>query len=181
MRRSRRLLAALVVAGSTAAACALPVPAAPRAAGAAAAPLADWPEFGLNPQRSNATGAATGITPATIHRLRRRVVALPGTADSSAIYLHDAVVNGAAHDVVVVTTSYGITVAIDAARGRILWRFVPRGLAAWRGSARITTASPLAAGGFVYATSPDGRVHKLALAGGREAPGWPVRVTPDPT
>ncbi len=144
--------------------------------------LTDWPEFGLNPQRTNATDDSTGIGAADVGRLRLRTVALPGTADNSAVYLHRVVVGGADHDVAIVTTTYGITLAIDADNGRILWRFVPRGIAAWRGSSQITTASPIVGPGRtdVYATSPNGLVHKLAIADGREQPGWPARITPAP-
>jgi hypothetical protein len=144
--------------------------------------LTDWPEFGLNPQRTNATDETTAITAANVGHLRLRIVALGGTADNSAIYVHAASVGGAAHDVAIVTTDYGVTLAIDADSGRILWRFVPPGFAAWRGSAQITTASPIvdASHTYVYATSPNGLVHKLSLAGGREQAGWPVRITPAP-
>jgi outer membrane protein assembly factor BamB len=142
--------------------------------------LRSWPEFGLNPQRTDATGAATLITASNVGHLRERTVALPGTVDSSPIYLHGAEVAGARHDVVIVTTDYGITLALDASSGRTLWRFDPPGLASWEGSAQITTASPIAVGGYVYATSPNGLIHKLSLASGREQPGWPVRITPTP-
>jgi len=50
--------------------------------------LLDWPEFGLDPQRSDVSEAATGITAANVGRLRRITVQLPGTVDSSPIYLH---------------------------------------------------------------------------------------------
>jgi outer membrane protein assembly factor BamB len=144
--------------------------------------LRAWPEFGLNPQRTSATDDSTGIDAANVRHLRLRTVALPGTPDNSAVYAHQVMVNGSPHDVAIVTTSYGITLAIDADRARILWRFVPRGIAAWRGSAQITTASPIVdtAAGEVYATSPNGLVHKLSLANGQEQPGWPVRITPAP-
>jgi hypothetical protein len=144
--------------------------------------LTDWPEFGLNPQRTNATDETTGITAANVARLRLHTVALGGTADNSAIYVHQASVRGATHDVAIVTTDYGITLAIDANSGRILWRFVPPGFAAWRGGAQVTTASPIVDSShtYVYATSPNGLVHKLSLAGGREQAGWPVRITPAP-
>ncbi len=150
---------------------------------AASAPrLTDWPEFGLNAQRANATDATTGINAANVGRLHLRTVALPGTVDSSAIYVHAALVRGAPHDVAIVTTDYGITLAIDANSGAILWRFVPPGTAAWQGSAQVTTASPIAdpGGASVYTTSPNGLVHKLSLANGREQRGWPVRITPAP-
>ena len=183
MRAPRPLVALALVAiagGGGAAACAA---AAPSATPAAAKPrLTSWPEFGLNPQRSGARDDATGITAANVSSLALRTVALPGTADNSAIYLHGATVHGRRHNVIVASTTYGITVAIDVGSGRILWRFAPRGLARWQGSPQITTAAPIAdpSDRYVYSTSPNGLVHKLALENGHEARGWPVRVTPAP-
>jgi outer membrane protein assembly factor BamB len=152
-----------------------------RAATAAPALLV-WPEFGLDPQRSNATDLSTGITAANLGRLKERTIALPGTVDSSPIYLHGASVAGGRHDTAFVTTDYGITIALDASSGRILWTFDPPGLHSWLGSAQITTATPILDPGrrYLYATSPNGVVHKLAIADGREQPGWPVRITPTP-
>ena len=167
------IVVAALVAGAQA-------PASARSSLTSAPQLRNWLEFGLDPQRSDATGRSTGITAANVGRLRLLTVALPGTADNSAIYVHQALVEGARHDVAVLTTDYGITVAVDADSGRILWRFVPPGISAWRGSAQITTASPIAIGGSVYATSPNGLVHKLSLADGHEQPGWPVAITPAP-
>jgi hypothetical protein len=145
--------------------------------------LRDWPEFGLDPQRSGVTEASPGISSSQLGHLRRLHVSLPGTVDSSPVYLHGAGVAGATHDVAVVTTTYGRTLAIDAASGRILWTFTPPGYGGWAGSAQITTTSPLADpdGRFVYAASPNGEIHKLSLAAGTEAPGWPVRLTRDAT
>ncbi len=145
----------------------------------AAARLEDWPEFGLDPQRSDVSELATGISSANVSRLTQRHVSLPGTVDSSPIYLHGVTVAGALHDTVVVTTTYGKTLAIDAASGRVLWTFTPPGYGSWAGSAQITTASPVADPDktYAYAASPNGLIHKLALADGREANGWPVRVT----
>ena len=144
----------------------------------------NWPEFGLDPQRSDATNAPTGITEANVGHLRRRTVRLPGTVDSSAIYLHDATVEGARHDLIVVTTAYGQTLAIDANSGAILWTFTPPGYSSWAGSPQVTTATPLADpdGQYVYAASPDGLVHKLRLADGAEvrSGSWPARVTLEP-
>jgi len=176
-RASSLLTLAVVVAALVAGAQAL---ASPHASVASAPALKNWLEFGLDPQRGNATDLSTGINAANVGHLHLLTVALPGTADNSAIYVHQALVEGARHDVAVVTTDYGITVAVDAGSGRILWRFVPRGIASWRGSAQITTASPIAIGDYVYATSPNGLVHKLSLASGTEQPGWPVRITPAP-
>jgi hypothetical protein len=149
------------------------------------AELRDWPEFGLNPQRSNATNRPTGITAKNVGRLRVRQVSLPGTVDSSPIYLHGIQVGGASHDVVVVTTTYGKTLALDADSGKRLWTYTPRGYGNWAGSAQITTTSPIADPDrrFVYSASPNGLIHKLALSSGHEvrAGAWPASVTRDAT
>jgi hypothetical protein len=173
--------------GSTPAAVSTPtvsVRAIPSAARSSAAELLDWPEFGLDPQRSDVSELATGITPANVAHLRHITVALPGTVDSSPIYLHGVFVDGATHDVIVVTTTYGRTVAIDANSGKILWTFTPPGYSQWAGSAQITVASPLADPDrrFVYATSPNGLIHKLSLADGSEdtSGAWPVKITLEP-
>lgn len=168
------------VSSSRAAAAAIP------AAGASTtARLLDWPEFGLNPQRSDVSELASGITAANILHLRHATVALPGTIDSSPIYLHSVSVEGAAHDVIIATTTYGRTVAIDANSAKILWTFTPPGISSWAGSSQITTASPLADPDrqFVYTASPNGLIHKLSLENGSEdrSGSWPVKITRDPT
>src|SRR6185312_5842620 len=85
------------------------------------------------------------------------------------------------HDVFVVTTTYGKTIALDAANGNRLWEFTPASYSRLAGSPQITTAAPVAdrAAGAVYAASPDGRVHRLSLATGRQV--WAVAITRDPT
>lgn len=166
------------------------VPHAPRSAVprpssiAAGGQLLDWPEFGLNPQRSDVSEQQTGITAANLAHLRRRTLTLPGTVDSSPIYLHAVSVDGAEHDTIIVTTTYGRTLAIDPDSGATLWTYTPPGYGSWAGSAQITTASPLADPDrrFVYAASPNGLIHKLILATGEEvhSAGWPARVTLEP-
>jgi PQQ enzyme repeat len=152
-----------------------------------AATLAVWPEFGLDPQRSDATKASSGITAADLGKLQDRRVTLPGTIDSSPIYLAGAKVRGGTHDLVVLTSTYGRTFALDANSGRRLWTYTPPGYSGWVGSAMITTASPLLDPSpehrYVYAASPNGQVHKLLLASGKEvrSGAWPVTVTRDPT
>jgi outer membrane protein assembly factor BamB len=112
--------------------------------------------------------------------LRLRQVGIDGIADSAAIALGAATVHGIRRDVVVVTTSYGKTIAIDARSGRRLWEFTPSGVNAAPGNPQVTTASPAADPDrrFVYSASPDGVIHKLSLATGREL--WSRRVTFDP-
>jgi hypothetical protein len=159
------------------------VSAIPIATGTSTQPLLDWPEFGLNPQRSDSSERATGIRAANLPHLRRTTVSVGGTVDSSPIYLHQALTAGSAHNVTLVTTTYGKTVAIDADSGHILWTFTPPGYHGWAGGAQITTTSPLADPDrrFVYAASPNGLIHKLSLTDGSEdrTGSWPVSVTRD--
>jgi hypothetical protein len=195
---ARRLTASslAIVACLLAAGCSATVPAVAPAptAGVAAIPAAvqahgkrllDWPEFGLDPQRSDVSERPAGITAANVRRLRRIVVHVPGTIDSSPIYLHGVSVGGVVRNVVVVTSTYGRTIAIDADRGTLLWTFAPSASVALAGSSQITTASPLAdpTRMFVYAASPDGRIHKLAVSDGAEVrtASWPARITRDPS
>jgi len=155
------------------------------AAASAHAVLRDWPEFGLDAQRSDVSELSSDITSANVGHLRRTTISLPGTVDSSPIYLHGAIVDGAPHNTIVVTTTYGRTVAVDADSGRTLWTFTPAGIRGWAGSAQITTASPIADpdGDFIYTASPNGLIHKLSLSSGAElrTGSWPVSITRDAT
>jgi glucose dehydrogenase len=141
----------------------------------------DWTRFGWDLGRSSSSPDPTGITAANVAGLNRQQVTLDGTVDGSAIYLHGVRVNGSVHDVFFVTTTYGKTIAIDAADGTILWRFTPSGYDSWAGSRQITTATPVADANrdFIYAASPDGHIQKLAVADGR--PVWSTSITNLPT
>ncbi len=65
------------------------------------------------------------------------------------------------------------TYAFLARTGRLLWQ------RSTRGRSRCTTATPAVAGGWVYSSGLDGRVHRYALSTGREfsGHGWPERFT----
>jgi outer membrane protein assembly factor BamB len=151
-----------------------PKPAATRLGG-------DWTRFGYDAARHNSGPAATGITAANVGSLEHQRVELPGTVDSSPIYLRGASVRDERHDVVVVTTSYGRTLAVDAPSGAVLWQFTPAGYGSWAGTYRITNSTPVAdpTRRFVYAAAPDGRIHKLAIATGAEvrSGSWPAAIT----
>jgi outer membrane protein assembly factor BamB len=129
----------------------------------------DWTRFGWDARRSNDDPHETGITAANVGSLVRQQVRLPGTVDSSPIYLHGVSVRGATHDAFFVTTTYGITLAIDAGKGRFLWRWTPPSYARWAGTPQITTATPVAdpSRKWIYAASPDGRIQKLSVSTGR--------------
>ncbi|MGA2929403.1 MAG: PQQ-binding-like beta-propeller repeat protein [Solirubrobacteraceae bacterium] len=151
------------------------------AAPAAAVPDGDWSTFDYDAQRSGLGPAATGITAGDLHALRRRVVHIDGTVDASAIQMHAVVVGGRRRDVIVVTTIYGQTIALDPGSGQKLWEYTPSDIGSYRGSAQVTTSTPVADPDrrYVYAASPDGLIHKLALATGRQVSSghWPVRIT----
>ncbi|MGZ4390350.1 MAG: outer membrane protein assembly factor BamB family protein, partial [Gaiellaceae bacterium] len=102
---------------------------------------------------------------------------LPGTVDSTPIYLHGVTVAGKQHDVFFVTTTYGRTIAVDAAAAKVLWTYTPPGYSSWAGSYRITNAAPVAdpSRRYVYAAAPDGKVRKLAVANGHQV--WSTAVT----
>ena len=151
-------------------------------AGAQAGPSAakvggDWARFGYDAARHDSGPAATGITAANVGSLRAQRVALDGTVDSSAVYVR--AVRG--RDLVIVTTTYGKTEAIDAGTGRRVWRFTPPGYGGWAGSAQITNATPIVDRGLgaVFAAAPDGRVRRLDLATGRLR--WTATVTKLPS
>ena len=140
----------------------------------------DWPVFGYDAARTDAA-PATGITAANVGHLVRQQVQLPGTVDSSPIYLQGVTVEGKTHNTFFVTTIYGITLALDAGTGKILWRFTPPGYASFAGTAQITTATPVADPGraAIYAAAPDGVIRKLSVATGAVL--WATTVTRDPT
>ena len=116
----------------------------------------------------HAAAAQEGITAANVHSLKRQQVAIDGTVDAAAIH-----VGG----VLFVTTTYGKTLAIDAASGAIRWQYTPPEYGSWAGSYRLTTATPVADRdrAYIYAASPDGRIQKLAVRDGRVV--WSSAIT----
>jgi outer membrane protein assembly factor BamB len=137
----------------------------------------DWPMFNVDVARTGVFTGVTGITAANVGSLQRRQVQIDEIVDSSAIYLHGAIVNGAAHDTIFITTSYGRTRAIDAASGATLWTHTPDGYDTWAGSRQITNATPVADPGrqFIYAASPGGQIQKLAVSDGHAV--WSTPIT----
>ncbi len=137
----------------------------------------NWPMFGGNVQSTSANPQPAGITAANLGQLRHRAVRLDGTVDASAIYLHDAMVRGARHDVIFVTTSYGRTLAIAAGSGRILWEYTPSSYGRLAGTPQVTNSTPVADPDdkFIYAASPDGYIQKLAVSDGHVL--WRTAIT----
>src|ERR1700733_14331852 len=111
---------------------------------AAQASAGDWTQFGWDVASSGASRDPTGITTAHAASLQRHHVAIDGTVDAAAIYLHGIEVKGAQHDVFFVTTTYGKTIAIDADQGSVLWEYTPPQFAGWEGSRQISNSTPAA-------------------------------------
>jgi hypothetical protein len=153
------------------------------AAQAAAVPAGDWTRFDYNAARTGAGPSATGITAANVGRLAVRAIRVNGVVDSSAVELHGVVVGGRRRDIAIVTTTYGRTIAFDLATGRRLWEFTPPDIDSYEGGPQVTAATPVLDPDrrYVYAASPDGMIHKIAIADGRQvtAGGWPARITFD--
>src|SRR5581483_11536242 len=106
----------------------------------AASSTHDWTRFGYDAGRSSVSPDSTGIDSTNAASLQRTTITIDGTGDASAIYLHGVTVNGAAHNTLFVTTTYGKTLALDAASGAVLWEFTPPAYASFAGSAQITTS-----------------------------------------
>ena len=144
-------------------------------------PGGDWTTFDYNPQRSGVGPADIGINAGNVRGLRTRIVHIDGTVDASAVELHAVKIAGHVRDAIFVTTTYGKTIAIDPGTGQRLWEFTPESYGSVAGSPQITTATPIIdpSRAYLYASSPDGFVHKLDVATGREVRSghWPVRVT----
>lgn len=137
----------------------------------------DWPTFGWNLARTSAPDVSMGIRASNLHTLQRQQVRLDGTVDSSPIYLHSVSVEGSRHDVFFVTTTYGKTIAIDADSGTVLWEFTPPDYGKFKGSYRITTATPVAGPDrhYIYAAAPDGMIRKLSVSNGKVI--WRTAIT----
>jgi hypothetical protein len=153
------------------------------ASGASAAvariPSGDWRTFDYNAARTG-VAPSSGITSGNLDRLALRTVRVDGVVDSAPIELHAVPVRGRGRDVIVVTTSYGRTIAIDPGTGAHLWEFVPAGVDSSPGNSQVTTTTPVADPDrrFVYSAAPNGVVYKLALATGHMV--WSRSVSFDP-
>ena len=135
----------------------------------------DWPLFGFDSARSSFNSAERTLNRHNVGRLRERwQTALGDVADSTPILLAQVRVGRAMIPMLYQTTKSGVTLAIDATTGKIMWRFTTHG-------SQITDSTPAAdpSGKAIYVPGVDGMIHKLSAARGRElhAPGFPARIT----
>jgi hypothetical protein len=139
----------------------------------------DWTRFGYDAARTN--DAPQGIGASRVGRLSEQRVRIAGTVDSSPIYFSRVHVRGRTRELLVMTTTYGKTLGVDASSGATLWTFTPSSYSKLAGSAQFTTATPVAdsSGRYVFGASPDGLIHKLRVANGTQVRSgrWPVSVT----
>jgi outer membrane protein assembly factor BamB len=150
---------------------------------ASSAAAADWSRFGFDRARTSHT--PHGLSAAQVRKLRERRVQLPGTVDSSPLYVSRVRVRGKRRNLLIVETSYGRVLGLSATTGAVLWRFTPSSYAGIRGSAQITQTTPVldSSRKYVFAVTPDGRVRKLRVANGTQVRSghWPAVVTRDAT
>jgi PQQ-like domain len=143
----------------------------------------DWTRFGYDAGRSN--NAPRGIGASKVAGLSEQRVKLAGTVDSSPIYLSRVRAKGRTRELLVMTTTYGKTLGVDASSGATLWTFTPSSYSKLAGSPQITTATPVAdpSDRYVYAASPDGFIHKLRVSNGTQVRSghWPARMTVNPS
>lgn len=143
----------------------------------------DWTRFGYDAARTN--HAPHGINAAKVAGLTERRVQIAGMVDSSPIYFSRVRVKGRFRELLVMTTTYGKTLGVDAASGATLWTFTPSSYSSVAGSPQFTTATPVAdsSGRYVFAASPDGVIHKLRVSNGSQVTSghWPVSITRNPS
>jgi len=136
----------------------------------------EWLQFDTDPELDDQDQMANLILP-NIEKIRRVWTAdLPEAVDGSPVYLSNVrVANGSLHDLLIVTTMVGRTMAIDAANGQTIWSTDPPAGPRW------TTSSPAIAPerDVVYSYGLDGRVHCYRVRDGEEITGngWPQLVT----
>jgi outer membrane protein assembly factor BamB len=135
----------------------------------------DWPLFGFDSARSSFNSAERTLNRHNVGHLRERwQTALGDVADSTPILLERVRVGRATIPMLYQTTKSGVTLAINATTGKIVWRFATHG-------SQITDSTPAAdpSGKAIYAPGVDGKIHKLSAGRGHEmhAPGFPARIT----
>ena len=79
----------------------------------------DWTRFGYDAAKTN--DSPRGISAAKVGTLSEKRVQIGGTVDSSPIYFSRVRVKGSARELLVMTTTYGKTLGVDASTGATLW------------------------------------------------------------
>ncbi len=151
--------------------------------GAWAAPLSlahagDWLQFGFDAAHSGVNPDEAGISGRIGGFRQIYATSLPADVDGAPVYLENVTSAGVTRDLLLMTTVYGATFAVDAANGQQVW------IQTTDGPAPIVGASPAIDPDrlFVYGAGVDGKVHKYNVADGSEVVDayWPEIVTLKP-
>ncbi|MHB8575926.1 MAG: outer membrane protein assembly factor BamB family protein [Dehalococcoidia bacterium] len=142
----------------------------------------DWPVFDRDPQRSGTNADETAISAATVGGLQRLwTQTLPELSGTAPILLAGMqLADGSIADLLYLTSSHGITMAVNAQSGALVWQQNTNGPRIDNQRCQIC-ASPAAdpSREWIYAAGNDAAVHKYAAATGQEdtSSPWPVPVT----
>ena len=100
---------------------------------------------------------------------------LPEASDGSPVFVSGVSTRRGTRDLLIVNTTAGRLVAMDASTGVRMWQTEPPEGPRW------TTSSPAVdpSGIYIFGYALDGYVHRYELATGEEAigPGWPALIT----
>lgn len=149
----------------------------------------DWPTYGFDSQRTGFNPQERALGVRSVRRLRRLWAADLGAVVNTQPILAARVKlpSGRRRDVLYAGSEHGDFFAIDAVRGRILWR---RNLGT--GSENCPETTPDNVFGIsgaptldrrrnrVYVAGGDGRAYAFDMSSGRLKRGWPIAVTRDP-
>jgi hypothetical protein len=144
----------------------------------------DWLQFNGDAAHSGNNSAETLLGAGNVASLTQKFqVTLPNTADGAPVLLQAVTTPGGVRDVLYLTTTDGVIVALDAHTGTTVWSQAngPNGCTDSNGSTCYTTASPALDPNrlYVYSYGLDGKVHKYQVGDGSEilSGGWPQLTT----
>lgn len=137
----------------------------------------DWLQFD-GTALEGSPGQTQAVSRANVRSLRvewRVQLPFPEIVDGSPVYVGEAVTPDGPVDMLIVTTTAGRLMAVNAHVGHTIWNVDPRPGPRW------TTSSPAVDPNrqFVYSYALDGYVHKYWLRSGEEVidGGWPELIT----
>jgi outer membrane protein assembly factor BamB len=135
----------------------------------------DWPQFSTQPLEGRGR-QSDPIAAANVARLGVRWrVSLPEVCDGVPLYVSSVITANGPYDLLIVETTTGRLIALDASNGELVWQTTAPSGPRW------TTSSPAVDPGrrWVFAYGLDGYVHKYAIETGREVigGGWPELIT----
>jgi len=126
----------------------------------------DWLQFNDRPEEP--TGDVRTISALNVDRMRMGWrTQLPEPMDGSPVYISDVETEWGDLALVIVLTTRGRLVAIDANSGALVWQTMPPDGPRW------TTSSPAVDPNreYVYGYGLDGSIHRYAVADGHEVEG----------